>query len=66
MSGNVWEWCEDIYGTYTSQYVSGENRVLRGGSWNENAKYARVTSRYFDLGGKRRNSYGFRLVLDLQ
>ncbi len=66
MSGNVWEWCEDIYGTYTSQYVSGENRVLRGGSWNENAKYARVTSRYFDLGGIRRNSYGFRLVLDLQ
>ncbi len=66
MSGNVWEWCEDIYGTYTSQYVSGENRVLRGGSWNENAKYARVTSRYFDLGGMQRNSYGFRLVLDLQ
>jgi formylglycine-generating enzyme required for sulfatase activity len=26
MTGNVWEWCEDVY--------SGANRVIRGGAWN--------------------------------
>ena len=40
MSGNVWEWCEDVYGPYgeASQHnplVLGDsnNHVFRGGSW---------------------------------
>ena len=72
MSGNVWEWCQDQYG---SKYYrdspsinptgreNNSGRVLRGGSWYSLARHCRVSHRIDDYPGHRYDHYGFRLVL---
>jgi formylglycine-generating enzyme required for sulfatase activity len=54
MSGNVWEWCWDIYGAYPSSHQtnprradSGTYRVLRGGSWGGSAYSCTVSDRHY-------------------
>jgi formylglycine-generating enzyme required for sulfatase activity len=68
--GNVWQWTEDWYEAYDGQRESsdpagppsGQNRVLRGGSWSDIPQFVRVSVRNRYGPGGRYNFIGVRCV----
>lgn len=70
MSGNVREWCQDWYSSYSSSSQTNPtgssrelNRVLRGGCWNCSAGDCRVSFRFNYTPSIRYFNFGLRLCL---
>lgn len=73
MSGNVWEWCQDWLGDYSSSFQTnptgptgptpGFYRVYRGGCWFFSARGCRVSERFGNMPDYHFRDLGLRLVL---
>lgn len=71
MHANVWEWCQDLYGTYPIISVTnptgnpeGSYRVFRGGSWYyRRTGYCGSALRGLYSSGARSDDLGFRIVM---
>ncbi|MFZ5564631.1 MAG: formylglycine-generating enzyme family protein [Thermodesulfobacteriota bacterium] len=72
LHGNVYEWCQDLYGPYPNYKVedpvgtparkSDSYRVYRGGSWYSSARYCRAAYRGKEEPDYKYHNLGFRLV----
>lgn len=76
MHGNVWEWCQDLFGKQDygassadnpTGLLGGSHRIYRGGSWLNPTRYGRSAFRGVNDGGPRFRfgDLGFRVSLVL-
>jgi formylglycine-generating enzyme required for sulfatase activity len=71
MVGNAWEWTASSLHAYPGgqlpSSLSGEFKVIRGGSWRENQNQATTTYRGYlpPSGGKDYSATGFRCAKDV-
>ena len=70
MSGNVWKWCSDWKGDYSSGAQTnpkgpydGSSRMRRGGSWDYGDGYCRSSNRNSYYPTYRNYDFGLRLAL---
>ena len=70
MHGNLRQFCQDYYADYPNAEVtdpkgpaSGTTRVLRGGSWRNQAAFCRSASRYTFNPGIASHDFGLRLCV---
>ncbi len=74
MAGNVWQWTRSLYDKYPypddpkkravreDLKNKSSGRVLRGGSFDDSARYARCAYRHLSLPDIRLNLFGFRVI----
>jgi formylglycine-generating enzyme required for sulfatase activity len=72
MLGNVWEWCWDWHAGYPKEKnkvwpgpKKGDKRIVRGGSWYENASTCQATFRHKAPPSYRDAAVGFRIARSL-
>ena len=70
MSGNAWEWCQDVFGPYPAEAqvnptgpASGKWRVIRGGSAGALWDKCRTSNRSEASANYFQSTYGFRLAM---